>query len=527
MEPSLLRRLFVWIRLLLIAIIVSASSVGVPAIQVTAAGAANQITYLPITNKNSPYDWLQFNGGATHNGDNTIENSLSASNVASLRLLFQVTLPGYADGAPVYLSGVQTPSGKHDLVYVTTASGYIAALDAHSGALVWSKQYGAAGCLINNGNQPCYTTSSPAIDPNRQFIYSYGMDGYVHKYAVGDGSEVKTGGWPELTTLKKYDEKGSSSLSIATATDGTSYLYVAHAGYPGDQGNYQGHITAINLADGTQKVFNTLCSSQAVHFVDSRVTSGPDCYPTTTGAIWSRPSVVYDPYHNRILMATGNGDFQPGNFRWGDSVISLNPDGSSSAGYPLDSYTPTNYQFLQNSDADLGSTAPAILPPNGGNFPHLAVQGGKDGLLRLINLDNLSGQGRVGHVGGEVFSMPLPMGGVLLTQPAVWIDPADNSTWVFVSNGNGMVALQLAVSASGAPSLVQRWTSAGGTSPLVANGVVFVARSGLVSAYSATHGALLWSDNRIGAIHWESPIVARGVVYIEDQSGNLTAYALP
>jgi outer membrane protein assembly factor BamB len=486
--------------------------------------------YLPILYKNTFYNWLQFNGNPLHSGNNILETNLLESTVGNLQLHFQVSLPGVADGAPAYLSGVTTPTGIRDLVYVTTRNGYIAALDAHTGTPVWSKQYGAAGCLINNNqsrNEACYTTSSPAIDPGLKFVYSYGLDGFVHKYAAGNGAEITSGGWPEVTTLKRYDEKGSSALGIATAANGTSYLYVAQSGYPGDQGNYQGHLTAINLSDGTQKVFNTLCSNQSVHFVDSRTTSGPDCLPETTAAIWARPGVVYDPYHDRILMTTGNGTFQPVAFMWGDTVFSLNPDGSSTRGMPLDSYTPTNYQLLQNSDLDLGSTAPAILPTAQGKYPHLAVQGGKEAVLRLINLDRMSGQSGAGHVGGEVFSIPLPMGGMLLTQPAVWTNPADNSTWVYISNNNGLAGLQLSISMAGDPSLVLRWTKPGGTSPLVANGIVFIASSGKISAYRASDGTLLWSDNRIGSIHWESPIVVNGVVYIADEVGMLTAYSLP
>jgi outer membrane protein assembly factor BamB len=520
------------LKLILYGVLLFVLSASIPLAQPVSAEAPTTHTYyLPlVTNNSGTYDWLQFNGSATHSGNNTLERSIAASNVAQLQLLFQVQLPGIADGAPVYLRGVSTASGLRDLVFVTTKDGHIAALDAHSGALIWSHQYGADGCLINNDlsrNEACYTTSSPAIDPNRQYVYSYGLDGYVHKYAVGDGTEILTGGWPELTTLKGYDEKGSSALSIATAANGSSYLYVAHAGYPGDRGNYQGHITAINLSDGSQKVFNTLCSNQAVHFVDSRLTSGPDCRPETMAAIWARPGVVYDPYHDRILMTTGNGTFDPSGFLWGDTVFSLKPDGSGIGGNPLDSYTPTNFSDLQKYDADLGSTAPAILPLSAGKYPHLAVQGGKDAVLRLLNLDQLSGQSGVGHTGGEVFSMTVPMGGVILTQPAVWVNPADQSTWVIVSNGNGSIGLQLTISPSGDPSLVTKWSAAGGTSPMVVNGVVFIARSGAINAYDATDGSLLWSDDRIESIHWESPVVVNGVLYITDQSGNLTAYAIP
>ncbi len=530
MKSSAKQRIMLSLKLLAIAMIVSISSIGIPVTQANAVGSSVSNTYLPLIVKNSSYDWLQFNGDPSHSGSNRAESSISISTVGQLQLLFQTSLPGVADGAPVYLSNVVTPTGTRNLVFVTTRNGYIAALDARTGALVWSKQYGPAGCIINNNqsaNAPCYTTSSPAIDPNHQYVYSYGLDGYVHKYAVGDGTEIKTGGWPQLTTLKGYDEKESSALSIATTANGTSYLYVAQAGYPGDRGNYQGHITVINLANGSQKVFNTLCSNQAVHFVDSRITSGPDCYPNTMGAIWSRPSVVYDPFHDRILVATGNGTFMPGTFLWGDTVLSLSLDGSSAGGNPLDSYTPTNYQALQDSDLDLGSTAPAILPVAEGKYPHLAVQGGKDGLLRLINLDQMSGQSGVGHVGGEVFSMQLPMGGMLFTQPAVWVNPSDHSTWVFVCNANGTAGLQLSISASGEPSLTQKWSSVGGTSPLVANGIVFIASSGHINAVKATDGTVLWTDSRIGSIHWESPIVVNGVVYITDNSAKMTAYSLP
>jgi outer membrane protein assembly factor BamB len=531
MKDTLFRRLVFWLKFALIGLFIGILTISLtPVKQSIASLLSTNSSYLPIIEKANSYDWLQFNGDASHSGSNSLENHISVDNVGQLQLLFQVALPGVADGSPTYLSNVNTPSGLREVIYVTTRTGYIAALDAHTGALLWSKQYGATGCLINNNqarNESCYTTSSPAIDPNRKYVYSYGLDGYVHKYAVGDGAEVLTGGWPELTTLKGYDEKGSSALSLATTPSGQSYLYVVHAGYPGDQGDYQGHITTINLADGTQKVFNTLCSDQTVHFVDSRVSTGPDCYPDTTAAIWARPGVMYDPYHNRILMTTGNGTFQPASFMWGDTIFSLNPDGTGSGGSPMDSYTPDNYQEIQNLDLDLGSTAPAILPPASGNYPHLAVQGGKDALLRIINLDQLSGQSGVGHTGGELFSMPVPMGGQIHTQPAVWVNPTDHSTWIFVSNFSGSAGLQLTINQAGDPTLSLKWMGGWGSSPLVANGVVYIASHNLISALNAINGSLLWSDNRIGQIHWESPIVVHGVLYITDQSGNLTAYTFP
>ena len=475
---------------------------------------------------NPSYNWLQFNGNPQHSGSNTSERTILPGTVPALKRWYQVTLPGTADGAPAYLSAVSTSSGVKDLLFVTTKDGWIVALDAHTGATVWSHQNGPGACHINNGASLCFTTSSPAVDPGLAFVYSYGLDGFVHKYQVGNGTEVTTAPWPELVTLKAFNEKGSSALSIATASGGASFLYVASSGYPGDQGDYQGHITAINLSDGTQRVFNAACSDQAVHFVE---TPGlPDC-PSVQTAIWARPGVVYSAATNRIYMATGNGTFAPATHDWGDTVFALNPDGTGgAAGNPLDTYTPTTFQQLQNNDADLGSTDIAILPvPANSNVQHLAVQGGKDALLRLLNLDNLSGQGGTGHTGGEIgASIPVPQGGLVLTQPAVWTNPADGATWVFVATGSGLSGLKLVVN-GGTPSLSPMWQNTlGGTSPIVSAGVLFYARSGMIQGLNPLTGAVLWSDTQIGGIHWESPIVDNSVLYITDENGHLTAYSI-
>ncbi len=163
----------------------------------------------------SSSDWLQMNGDPQHSGNNTHETVLGASNVASLQFLFRVSLPSVADGAPVALSSVVTPGGTRDLLFSTTNQGHILALDAANGSVVWSHQY-ASGST--------YTTSSPAIDPNRLYVYSYGLDGNVHKYLVGDGTEISTGGWPERVTLKGTVDQVAAALAIATAKSGTSYL---------------------------------------------------------------------------------------------------------------------------------------------------------------------------------------------------------------------------------------------------------------------------------------------------------------
>lgn len=469
-------------------------------------------------------DWPQHGFDSRHDGWNPLEEAIRPANVGTLHLLYRVQLPEVADGAPAYLAGVATPHGRRDILFLLTKDGRLLALDAATGATLWAKQ-AAAG--------PRYTTSSPAIDPGRQRVYAYGLEGSVHRYAVADGAEITGGGWPQLATRKPSVEKGSAALTVATA-GGKTYLYVANGGYPGDAGDYQGHVTAIDLASGAQRVWNAACSDVAAHFT----TGGkqPDC-PHVQTAVWARQGVVYDASLGRIFFATGNGDYDAssGGRDWGDSVLALAPDGRSAAsGLPLDSYTPTEFQELQDTDTDLGSSALAILPPPAGSrFAHLGLQVGKDGVLRLLNLADLSTKGGPGHVGGELQKLPLPQGGEVLTAPAVWVDPADSSTWVYVSNGAGISGLRLSVGAGGNPVLSVGWSDpAGGSSPIVAGGtgaggaVLFQATFSGIRALAPRTGAVLWTDSTPRGLHWESPIAVDGRLFLTDEAGDLLAYGL-
>lgn len=494
------------------------------------------------------YDWPQFNGNAQHYGNNTQETAINSGNVNTLKQLFSVTFSGENDGIPVYLGGVSTPNGVKDMLYLTMRDGSIMALDAHSGSTVWQHATHNANCTSTDGSNKCYTTSSPVIDPNGQYVYSYDHDGKIHKYQVGDGTEVTTGGWPEVVSTKPDQEKQSSALALATVSN-TTYLYAATAGYNGDYGDYQGHLTTINLSTGSQHVFNALCSNQIdVHFLKN---TSPDCTQKQT-AIWGRPGVVYDPDTNKIYMATGNGTFNPSSFDWGDTVFALNPDGTGAGnGNPLDSYTPNSpvtADQLQSADADIGSTSPAILPTSGYpniKYKHLGLQGSKvenytsngtnksSTFLRLLNLDNLSGQGGSGHVGGELQTIALPKTSDMDYMPAIWINPADNSTWLFANDASCIAAYKLVTDSNGNPSLSQQWTnSTGGTSPLVANNVLYYASGSKVYAYNPLDGTQLWSGSLPGGIHWQSPVVANGVVYMTDggkyttNGGHITAFSL-
>ena len=491
-------------------------------------------------------NWLQTGYDVAHSGFNRAERGYPTQ--AGNRVPYHYALPasaGLIDSAPVYLGGVATPAGTRNVLFMVSKNGTLLALDAdsHSLNVLWSKHPSGTG-LVTNG--------APAVGPDLLHVYAYGLDGKIHKYRVGDGVEVTGGGWPQVSTLKPQEEKGASGLAIATAQNGTSYLYSVVSGYDEVANDYQGHVTAINLATGAQAVFNAQCSDLAIHFVAFGITSGAgqnDCTRIGGGnsGIWGRPGVAYDAGTNRVFITTGNGNFDPANTKgngrnWGDSVLALNPDGTGAGGgMPVDSYTPTTYGSdipkvgLEGYDADLGAVtlAPMPAPPGtAATYQHLAVQGGKDGCVRLLNTANLSGQGGPAHVGGEIQAINFP-GGVncstgqdgpeIKAQPAVWVNPADNSSWIYLTTDfAGMAAYKVVLDGAGKPSLSLKWTGHSGTSPVVANGVVYITSDARLYALDAVTGAEVISDSSAWATtlfndtHWQSPIVVNGRIYVID-----------
>jgi hypothetical protein len=72
-----------------------------------------------------------------------------------------------------------------------------------------------------------------------------------------------------------------------------------------------------------------------------------------------------------------------------------------------------------------------------------------------------------------------------------------------------------------------RWSnSLRGTTPVISNRVLYLAAPHQLSALRPTTGAILWQDDTIGDIHWQSPIIVHDAVYLSDNGGYITAYSL-
>jgi hypothetical protein len=462
-------------------------------------------------------DWTRFNYDAARTGVGPAATGITVSRLAALRVR-RISINGTVDSAAIALHAVPVGGHRRDVVVMTTTYGRTLALDPATGAMLWEFTPSDIGSYAGSAQ---VDTMTPVADPNRRYVYASSPDGLIHKLSVASGGEIRTGHWPVRVTFDPTKEKMDSALNVSGAG-----LIVTTGGYTGDPLPYEGHVVVIGLASGRiLEVFNTLCSGR--HFLIDPPSSCPAGGTGTGGsAIWSRAGTVVEPGTGRILIATGNGPFN-GSTNWGDSVLELSPDASRL----LHSWTPTNQAQLSSSDTDIGSSAPALLPPVHG--VRLVVQGAKDGLLHVLNLSRLNGTtgGAGPRLGGELQHIGAPGGGGVFTAPAVWRH--GGRTCVFVADDSGTSAY---VVAGKRPRLRVAWhNSTPGTSPVLAGGLLYVfdEQNGVLKVYGPATGRTFASLPAAGG-HWNSPIVVGGRIILpvgdyhdHSSTGVVLIYHLP
>lgn len=421
-----------------------------------------------------PASWTRFGYDAQRSNVAPAGSGITARNVRTL-VRRRIEVGGTVDASPIYAGG---------LVVVTTTYGKAVAFDPRSGRVRWRFTPPSYQSLAGTYR---ITNSTPVSDG--RYVWTAAPDGRVYKLVLATGREVTSGGWPVSVTRLPEREKLGTALNLAGGR-----LLVTTGGYIGDAPPYQGHVVALDPASGRILwVFNSLCS-------DRTTLQAPDTCPESDSAIWARSGAVVDPATGNVLVATGNGRWD-GQRYWGDSVLML----SARTGRLLQNWTPANQAELNAGDVDLGSTAPAILPGR------LALQSGKDGLMRVLDLQRLNGRGGAGPVtGGELQTLPTPGGGGLFTAPAV------SGRLVFVADFGATAAYRLV-----GRRLRLLWRRATpGTSPVVAGGLLYVYDpGGRLNVYAPTSGRVL-ASLPAGPGHWNSPIVAAGSVILPEGNAN-------
>jgi outer membrane protein assembly factor BamB len=449
-----------------------------PALGIVALGIEVQRVRRPVVVQ----DWPQFGWNVASSGAFPGPTEITAANLSSSKRM-QVSLDGTVDASAIYLTGVTVNASPHDVFFMTTTYGKTIAVDASSGTILW--EYTPSGFAGWAGTAQI-TTSTPAADPSREYIFAAAPNGTVQKLAIADGHAV----WITSITLLPTFEKIASPLKVFGG-----HVIAVTGGYIGDAPPYQGHIAVLDSETGALlNVWNSLCSDQTGLIQ-------PTSCQSTRSAIWGRAGAVIDPATGHIFVATGNGPYD-GQTDWGDSVIELDP----SATQVLGNYTPADYSLLANDDLDLGSTSPVLLGPG------LLAQGGKDDLIRVLSVANIAGANS--HVGNELQVVSTPSKNMLFTAPAVLQNRA--GTWMFAADTGGTAAWTLS-----AGQLTLLWhNSTPGTSPVIAGGLLYVYNpNGGLYIYDPQSGTQAGYLD-CGSGHWNSPIVVDGRIALPEGNAN-------
>jgi outer membrane protein assembly factor BamB len=344
--------------------------------------------------------------------------------VAAARLTTRWRTPGL-DGAiyaqPLVAGGCLLVATENDSVY---------AFNDADGRLVWRAHLASpvtSGLPCGNID-PSGITGTPVVDAAHDALWVVVLttSGGRPQHQLVELS-LASGRTERRQVLSVPGRNPAAEQQRSALALSGSQVYAAFGGLFGDCDNYAGAVARASTAKASAIAYWSV--------------------PTGRGAaIWAPggPAVLPD---GELLVATGNGSAQPGQrFDGSNAVIQLSP------ALKMTSYfAPPNWAQLNQTDGDLGSTAPVLLP--GGR----AFEVGKTGTGYLI------GTAHLGGVAGEVASAPVCSGG------AYGADAVSGST-VYVPCTSGVVAVK-----AGRADLrvVWRSTSGGGGSPVVAGGRVW------------------------------------------------------
>jgi hypothetical protein len=273
----------------------------------------------------------------------------------------------------------------------------------------------------------------------------------------------------------------------------------------------------------------------------------------SNGGIWMSGQAPSADADGNLYLSTGNGTVDnSGTTNRGESFLKLTRSGTNLN--VTSWFTPYNWLNLEQGDVDLGSAGLLLIPGTS-----LALSGGKQGLLYLVNRDNM---------GGLTTSMTTNDNIVQTFQPAsgshqvhggpVWWDGPDGSyAYVQVASdflrqykfdwAAGRFALpnyshSPAAAASGQPGGILA-VSANGTN--AGSGIVWAShnlggdanqavRPGILRAYNAQSVTNeLWNSEQLKArdsvgnfAKFVAPTVANGKVYLATFSNRLNVYGL-
>jgi len=342
------------------------SALAVPLIAAADPGAAQNVA--------------TYHGRADRSG-NFVMPSFTWESARALRLDpgFAPRFPGHLYAQPLYW---RAPGREAGMLIVASESNAVAAIDAGTGATLWSRSLGAPVPLstFRCGNiDPLGITGTPAIDEASGALYLDAMvsdaAGPRHRLfalSLADGAVLP--GWPIdvadalRAAGEEFDPRVQNQRGALLILNDT--LYIPYGGFFGDCGDFHGWVVGVALRD-----------PQRVSVWRSRGRGA---------GIWAPGGIASDG--QSLYVATGN---TVGAAEWsdGEAVFRLAPDLQRSRS-TTDFFAAADWRALDARDADLGGTTPLPLDlPSASGTQRVVLALGKDERAYVLDRRDLGGIG--------------------------------------------------------------------------------------------------------------------------------------
>ncbi|HEY4239725.1 MAG TPA: PKD domain-containing protein [Kofleriaceae bacterium] len=317
----------------------------------------------------------------------------------------QPAITGRVFAQPLYAPGVN----GHDVVYVATEANNVYALDATTGAQIWTANFGPtvpstdlypAGCM--SIPDQVGITGTPVIDPVHNTIY------FVNATKVGvayhqylNALDLQTGapkanspkeitasvpGDGELapTGLIAFDPKRENQRAGLLFDPASQRVFIAWGSHCTDA------IECTHLYEGWVMAYDATSLTNVAAWISEphAINNASDPYG---GGIWmSGGGLAFDGTH--IFVSTGNGNFSAPDENYGDSVLAFDTNLAR-----VDSFTPFDQSTLVQLDLDVSSIGPVVVPDSLPAHPSLLLSGDKDGTVELLDRASLGGAQTEAH----------------------------------------------------------------------------------------------------------------------------------
>jgi outer membrane protein assembly factor BamB len=362
------------------------------------------------------------------------------------------------------------PLVVHGQVIAATEGDSIYALDPHTGAVIWSKNLGKPvplNTLPCGDIDPLGITSTPAYDPATNTLFAVAEVTGPHHilFALDPSSGAVL--WSRNVDLPGDDPRTHQQRSALAV--GNGYVYIGFGGLAGDCGQYTGKVVGVPTSGQGDTIFYRIPVARE-------------------GAVWATGGPVLDANGN-LYVSTGNGS-SSSTYDGSDSVVELSPVLKQ-----LSFFAPSEWAADNNSDLDLGSLSPVLVP---GGYVFIAGKRGTGYVLK---------QGNLGGIGKEVSSASLC---------AAFGGAAQDGTTIYVPCRSQLRQIQ--VGADG--SITVGWTHQGaGGPPVIGGGAVWTLTGSTLYAIDAGTGKTLASIS-VGTLpHFASPTLWKGLVFAGTMNG--------